>query len=355
MYPRVRVKVISALLLALPLIGCDSGTEPRGTLGDLNPGEVESAVNDLMTPIQGMAAPTTAVKSAFPTLTEQGLTFDRADQPALEGIPARTVPDGTLVAPDVVIPLEIQGRTFAYDTAAAGWAVDSTRTDAPADGVRVIWYRTDPSGRLLVGEEAGYVDLTDEDDGGSSSAIGIRMVATTDSGTVAIAEITESLALSDSSEDFGALGYYGGGTERIDFSLTSYAATDTATGDHEFAVVVDLDGPAASYTLDITGTETGATGAVEQNVLASVNMNGVTTELDLDLAVDETGSQSGTGTLSHDNTERARITVEENDFGYTDADGEALDAGQAGELDSLVRVLFLAGLEILTRMPLLFL
>jgi hypothetical protein len=65
------------------------------------------------------------------------------------------------------------GKTFIYDGQGHRWVVDSTRTGAPANGVRFITYEakgTEPDPT----KPTGYADLIDE--GGTSAGIALRLV-----------------------------------------------------------------------------------------------------------------------------------------------------------------------------------
>lgn len=343
MYAPPRIATIAALL-ALAAAGCDSGTEPDCALNDLNADEIASLADGLLVPSRGIVGPTAAIRDAFPTLTEQGVSFRRT------------------VAADLVFPPELTGQTFVYDVETETWVADSTRTAAPADGIRVVWYDTDPTGNLLLPlDEEGYVDLTDEDSGGALSRIGIRIMDTTGDGDVAVADFSEGLERSDAeqwSETFTAAGFYGGGFDGgdriVDFDVVSQATGDTVTGDQQFTIDVTLEDQDAVYSLAITGSEEGASDANQQTYLSTVVHAGGTTELDLDIVTDETGNQSGSGTLSIDGVERVRITIAGSDFSYTDIDGNALCSGEAGDVDGLVLALFTTGYRVLFRLPLLF-
>lgn len=354
MYASVRISAIYALFLAVGVVGCDGG-DPAGLPDEFDAAAVESAVDAALTPLRAITGPTAAVRDAFGSLTDQGLSFDRAP---LAGVGSHLVPLHSGVARNTEFPVELQGKTFVLDEQTQTWGSDSTRTSAPAAGVRVIWYDTDPGGNFLLPlEEKGYVDLTDEDQGATRSAIGIRMVATTDTGDVVMADFVESLESSGDvqwTETFTAQGFYGGGIDSVAFDLTHTSSGNTDTGDQEFSLTVDFPMTDADYSLNLDGTENGETGVVDQVVTATVDLQGATTELRLDLTETEAEGQTGSGTLSHQGSTIVHVTVEGNDFQYTDTNGDGLPSSDALAVDSLVRTLFLAGLTLLLRLPLLF-
>lgn len=75
-----------------------------------------------------------------------------------------------------------RGKTFVYDPT-LGEYVLSTRTGAPATGVRFILYDVDLTGTPIVGEEIGYADLIDEGDA-SAEDVALRLVVVANSVTV---------------------------------------------------------------------------------------------------------------------------------------------------------------------------
>lgn len=90
---------------------------------------------------------------------------------------ARAILSGgaSLVAPQ--LPPAVRGTTFVLDPTTLQYVPDSTRTGAPANGVRFILYATDSSSEQpLPGQETGYLDLTDEAPP-ASPAIALRLQA----------------------------------------------------------------------------------------------------------------------------------------------------------------------------------
>lgn len=357
MYDRTRTWAISTLLATVALLGC-SDDGPVGTLSDcFNPVELGGSVVALLQPVDGIASPTVALQSAFPFLVNQGLTFDVAGDAvpslaATAGVPVRRV-----IAGSVEIPAELLGQTLVYDANQRSWVIDSERTGAPADGVRIIWYTTDAVENFILPlTEQGYIDLTDEDDG-TGSRIGILMVATP--GDEVIADFTERLDSTTTATsvvtDFLATGFFVGSGETIDFEVDYAVSTDTLSGDSDLAIDVTLDGADGLYTLAIDGTETGSDGSISQNITAEITGVGTATVLNLDIAQNATGLQSGGGTLVCDGDVVVQITVEGNNFRYADPTGAALGGGASADVDYLVRALYLTGLDALLRLPLLFL
>lgn len=360
MSERVRSSAIALLALTVAVGAC-GGDDPVGGLpGDFAPVDIGGSVEALLQPAGGIAAPTVALQSAFAFLVDQGLTFDRSgDGPAAAYLPGSGLPGRHLIGAAVEIPAGLLGQTVVYDDTEQAWVVDSNRTGAPADGVRIIWYSVDSAGNFILPlAEQGYVDLTDEDEA-SGSRIGIRMVATPGSQEAVRADFTERLDSTSTATavvtDFLAEGFFSSSSETVDFHVDYLVSTDEVTGDSDIAIEVGLAGTEGVYTLRIDGTEAGADGAIDQAITADMVRDGVTTVLNLDLTVDGTGAQSGTGTLAHGGETVVAIAINGTDFQYSEPGGSALGGGASADVDYLVRALYLTGLDALLRLPLLFL
>ena len=345
----------AALLLAVSVAGC--GDSPTGLPDDFDAAAVADAVDAALDAQRTASQPTANLRSAFATLTGLGLTYGRADG-ATTGPGTRLLPVPVASGRSVEIPADLQGKTFVFDVDDGAWVSDSTRTAAPDSGVRVVWYTTASNGTLVTPlEERGYVDLTDEDAGGDRSTIGIRMVATTDSGDVVLADLSESFeAAGDTvwSQLLVARGFYGAGGDSVAFDITSTASGNEDTGDQEFSFSVEISSPETEYTLDIDGAENGATGVAEQTVTAIALHQGVSTRLTLDLT-EENDAQTGSGTVAYRGETVVQVTVEETgNFRYRNADGGDLPSSDALTIDNLVRTLYLTGVNNFFDLPLLF-
>lgn len=358
---QIRTPAIAVITIAVLPAGCDDGTGV-GLPDAFDPVAIEAAVDETLTPIQASLGPRAALLDAFDALAGMGLTFDRSGSatPAFGPVGFGSVVtgpvwDGPAIA-RTEIPTELQGKTFVYDAQDQSWSADEGRTGAPGDGVRIIWYDTDAAGSFLIPlEERGYVDLTDEDSG-TLSRLGARMVETAEGGDVTLVDFIQGYRVTDDTEwsnHAEAAGFYADASETVVFDLVSDASGSHDTGDQQSTLVVTLDGASATYSLEIGATESGGDDTADQDLTATVLHGGVTTELDLDLTHDG-GTQSGEGTISYDGRVIVRVTVEGSSFRYRDADGESFSTGTVSALDSLVRTLFLTGLTAVTTLPLLF-
>ncbi|MGK7312804.1 MAG: hypothetical protein ACN0LA_11255 [Candidatus Longimicrobiales bacterium M2_2A_002] len=347
MYERSRTWAISTLLVTFVLAGCGDDTVEGvpGACGD--PVAIAGSVDRLLRPAEEVRSASTALRSAFEFLVDQGVTFDRASP----GIAATRV-----IAGAVEIPAALLGETVIYDAAESVWVVDPERTGAPANGVRIIWYEADTAGNFIVPlVEKGYVDLTDEDDG-TGSRIGIVMVSTANG---VIADFTERLDSTTTATtvetDFTAAGFFSGGDETIDFQVDYSVSANTETSDSVFTIGVTLEGTEGVYTLAIDGTASGSDSPFSQDITAGMTQDGSTTTLNLDITGDAAGDQSGTGNIVCDGEVAVEIAVEGSNFRYSEPGGGALGSGAAADIDYLVGKLYVTGLDALTRLPLLFL
>ena len=353
MYERSRTWAISLLLLTFVLAGC--GDDPVGGGIDIPAVEIGGSVDRLLRPAGEVRSASTALRSAFDFLVDQGLTFYRAGSTAAS-IAAPGTAATRVIAGAVEIPAALLGETVVYNAAQAVWMVDSERTGAPANGVRIIWYETDTAGNFIVPlNELGHVDLTDEDDG-TGSRVGIVMVSTA-SGVIAdFTERIDSTTTATTVEaDFSAAGSFSGNDETIDFQVDYSVSANTETSDSVFTIGVTLEGTEGVYTLAIDGTASGSDSPFSQDITAEMTQDGSITTLNLDITGDAAGDQSGTGNIVCGGEVAVEIAIEGSNFRYSEPGGGSLGSGAAADFDYLVGKLYVTGLDALTRLPLLFL
>lgn len=348
MYAYHRAPAVGVLLLAAAMAGCDDGAGPE-LPADFDPVAVESAVDALLTTLRAAYEPGVALTEAFDTLADQGVTFDR--EPGTDPVNDRPR-TGTAA---VEFPQEFLGRTFVYSPDSAGWYPDDERTGAPADGIRIIWYSTDPSGSILLPlEERGFVDATDQDEP-DLSQLGVRMVET-DAGNRVLADFTQGYRRAGDvswTEHAEAAGFFADADRTVDFELASDAAGNTDTGHQEAALAMTIEDAEITYTLDVDLVESAGAGTAQQDLAATALLDGHVNALELTIT-QESGLSEGEGTLSFDGEVIVLVTVQGSTFRYRDTDGETLTTSSASRVDRLVRTLYLAGISFADRLPLLF-
>lgn len=198
----------------------------------------------------------------------------------------------------LLIPDTLMGATFTWSADAGAYEIDPSRTDAPANGVRFIYYAVDPAaGRPATPlEELGRIDLTDESASSGDLTLGVRVVDTHGTGDVTLAGYTfgGSIAVAEDTRlSAAAEGFFSDGTDhRLDFALTQLvqvpAGSSTATG----AVRYQLSSGGVDLALDAKGSfdlDTGAAGT--QSLSLTVSSGPDTVTVDLTAAAD--GSLAG--------------------------------------------------------------
>lgn len=351
--PTQRTALFSVLAIGV-LIGCDDGAGPGEVLDNFDAPAVTAANNALVAPLQASAEATAVLRDAFPTLADSGVVFDRSG--GVDRVPGRTGFPLVDILEQVEIPPDLLGSTFVY-TQQIGWEVDPDRTGAPDNAVRVVWYDTDPSGSILFPTtEVGYMDLTDQSNV-AAEQLGLRIVNSTGESTVVVAQLVQSYTTSPETQwedHFEAVGMYSDGVNSVEFELSSDASGDDQTGDQQYTLDVSMVGQAASFELSTTGVVDGATETTDEDLTATVTTEGATTTLDLDIVV-ETLSEEGNGTLSHMGTAIADVSIASGNFDFTSTSGGQFSSRQEGELENLVRSMYLNGYIVLVNLPLLFL
>lgn len=349
-----------AVSLAVSACGSDS-TAPGGdeTL-DFDALAVADAAEALVQPLQPTVEPTVSLRNAFEYLQDQeGVTFDREPSPLVERAWRLVGLEALTIARSVEFPSEIQGKTFVYDEGLRRWMVDTMRTAAPEAGVRIIWYTTDPAGNFdLPLTERGFIDLTDQDVATDTlNRLGLRIVETSSGTPTVLTDMSQGywiLGDVEWSEHFEAAGVFSDGTTTVTFNLDSYASGNDDTGDQDVTYDVILQAPSASYTLALTASDDGSTGSSEEGYAVTLIADAVSTQLGLDFAIAESGSQEGTGALSHAGASVADISVQGSDFQYTAPTGQGFTDLSVRQLDTLVQTMLLNGFIVLLNLPLLF-
>lgn len=141
------------------------------------------------------------------------------------------------------VPPEVAGKTFEYDVATGSYAA-TTRTGAPANGVRFIIYAVDPVSYMPVEPltETGYVDLTDLSAGSTQAA---RVVVV--SGGVTYIDYTVSATSTSTSGRVSVIGMVTDGAIQATVNLRS---TVTYTGG--LTLTYSLDLPQREVAIDLT-------------------------------------------------------------------------------------------------------
>lgn len=325
-------------LLLLAFAACDDGTSPAD-LGDLRPFDLAVELDQLNAPLQASRGAIQNLRLVLPTLIDAGVE---------------------LVSP-VTFPAEVAGRTFVYDPDNLAWEVDETREDAPADGVRVVWYAIDGSNEIADPlTERGYIELRPGDDAALDPVV-LEIVDA--DGTVTLMDFEQwylpAPTGGEEAEEWGAAGFYADGTTTVDFSLDCEdpafceIAAEEPSGSGSFdAVMEDSD---TRYHLQATGTVDAATEAYDLILTATAVSSQGTTVMEINFeGAGQVQEQAG-GTIRHDGEVVLDIVISGSAFEFTKPGGGSLPAGQASEVNLLFRALTLNGFNLLYQLPLFFL
>lgn len=322
--------------LALGISGCEDGTSPVDLHG-LDPAAVASAVNALSTPLQGPREAVTNLRSARADLAAAGVDLDWSAESTVQ------------------FPDHVAGSTFVYSPDSQGWVIDESRTGAPADGVRVLWYPLDSTGRVLDATESGYIDIQPADVAGTAP-IAIRVVAT-GSDAAPLLDFTQDYTWTgngDEVESFEAEGWYSNDERLVNFSLESTETATAATGDVEYSYTSVMQDDETRYQLTAEGTTDGGTSGYDDAVTATIERGGAITVLEVRFLGTGNTQQDVEGFVRHNGTTVALVELRGGGYAFTTPDGDELSASQTNELNALFQTVTLNGFLLLYELPLFF-
>ncbi len=197
----------------------------------------------------------------------------------------------------LLLPDSLMGSTLAWNPSTGGYEVDASRTGAPSNGIRFVYYAVDPVTKkpALPLNELGYIELTDQSASTSGLLLGVKVVNTSGSSDVTLADYTVegSVVLSgDTQLSASAGGYITDGTNRLDFTLSQQVSIPagssavTGTTHYELAsggITLTLDGDgsfdlstgqATSESLKLTVTDGSDTAVVDVTVAGDGTLDG---------------------------------------------------------------------------------
>lgn len=348
-------------LLLLALSGCDDdGTSPGGDLGDLEPNTIVAALNALVTPLNASTTATTNLDGAVEDLTEAGVALRTVESSfrarARDRASGQAVAlDGSVPALPITIPPELRGETFVFDFEAQQWEVDETRAGAPADGVRLIWYTVDGSGRIRFPlEERGYIDLTPGT--GAGEAMDMLVVESGEGADVVLLDFEQNRSSTGDAvqvESFTANGFYSDGSVTTDFDVVSEESVETATDDSSYDLEITMEDAETRYSMRVDGTETGA-GVYEDRITSTVVRGGATTRLEVVFSGSIDTQEEASGTLFHNGSLVANIDIVGSAFSFSTPDGAQFSGSQSNALNGLFTVMTRNGFQVLLNLPLIF-
>lgn len=349
-----------ALAALIGLAGCDTGTDPGPSqLGDFDPDAVRQGIENTLIPVQTSTEANQNLIMALRDLEDDGVVvvdngpavaFSRIDDVrSLVRIP-------NPILPSVEFPDTLIGKTVVYAPVTDSWRVDASRTGAPTDAVRLIYYGIDPTGRLVFPLlERGYIDLYDLDAGGLSR---LRSVAYNAEGSspVLVMDLTQgysrTITASDTTEHLEANGQFNSGSVTVGFSLQA-DLTSLATGDQTYSFVMGFNRSAATYDFDWSGSYDAANEAYSDDFDIGYSENAVATRLLISSDNDVSPlTGTGTGTLTNGGATVAGIDLTNGAVRFNHPDGASFSSSDRAALENLTSTMWVGGFFILASLPL---
>lgn len=231
----------------------------------------------------------------------------------------------------ILIPENYRGLTLTY-TADAGYAVDETRTEGPANGVRFILYAVNPVTHQIVEPltEIGYADITDESTE-TVASIGLAVV----SGGVTYLDYVVTLGGTIVTPTFTIDGFITDGIDLAEFTFTYSAAVNIAG----VIISIDYDIAVNDFSIDVSLEIVGdydQEGTVTVDIAFSDGSNTVTIAGTVE-------DEVGTLEVRTNNVLFATITITASSVVVADADGEPLTQQEIRTLQDLIEFIEEAG------------
>jgi hypothetical protein len=313
MTPIQRAAAIWAAAAALLAVGCSESTSP----GTTDPSAMATAVSSLNSSFsqnavfQSLAALSGNVVfgAATARLAPGPLAASVAQRDLLLALTSRS-PTAMLL----LFPVNIQGKTFQWDTASGGRyrILDSTLTGAPGAGVRFILYAVDTATHRprLPLTTTGYVDLSDVS---SPSANAVHIVVKV--GTQTASDYTIANVKTTSTDTLRAAGYV--------VDVVSGGAQVTFNLAHALSLAD------SSLVTNYLASSNGATVTMNTSITGASGAQGLT----LDWLLQKNGSVELTGRMTPD-TVNAQFKLNGNVFATAtaSANGPASITGAGGRV-----------------------
>lgn len=334
-----RIRSVSLTLIPALVLGisaCGDATSPVDLHG-LDPAAVASAVNALAAPLHGPNEAITNLGSARADLAAAGVDLDWSAESTVQ------------------FPDEVTGSTFVHDAGEQAWVIDESRTGAPADGVRVIWYPLDSTGRVTSATESGYIDIQPANVAGTAP-IAIRVVES-GSDAAPLLNFTQDYSWTGNGEEieaFEAEGSYSNGERTVNFSLESTETVSTTTGDVAYAYTSIMQDADTRYELIGEGATDGATSDYDDVVTATIERGGATTVVEVRFQGTGAAQEAVDGFVRHNGTTVALVDLRGGGYAFTTPDGDELPVTQSSEMNALFQAVTLTGFRLLYDLPLFF-
>lgn len=295
----IRYRWLVWIMTAGLLSGCEFVVGPAP--GEFDPARTAEQVSDVVEPLLNGENAFRAVDAAALALVQfSGGSADavvslRPDRFRLAGAglsPGLLTEIPTPPISRVELPFTILGQTLVWDPDEDRYVVDPSRNDAPATGVRVVYYAMRPLSGVPVEpvSELGFIDLTDEDTAGEER-LGIRVVDTSGDADIDLLDyyvgFDGDAEVEQGAATITAVGSLSDGTETVAFDLLQDVRWDENADREELEVVYRFDGDDASIVVAMDAE--GGFGAPAFDVVSMTAdiLDGTDrVELDVDVAAD---------------------------------------------------------------------
>ncbi len=227
----------------------------------------------------------------------------------------------------VLIPEDYRSLTLTYDPE-EGYAVDSTRTEAPSNGIRFILYAVNPITHEITEPltEIGYADLTDESTE-TVAAIGLEVV----SDDVTYLDYTVTLSGTIVTPVFTVSGFITDGTDRADFTLSQGYAVNIAG----ITINIDYEIAVNDFSMDVA-LEIVQTNDENETVAVDISFSDGS---DIATIIGSTENQEGVLEVRGNGVLFATITLTDSSVTVLDGEGEPLTAEEIQTLQELIEVI----------------
>lgn len=350
-----KLRFLPLALVAFMAAGCggDGGTDPEDVLADFDATEITAVTESFAGPLEASAEANTLVGNFFYTVMS-GLAFDRESAIARLGDSriqsfVRTMNFRT----QAEIPAELLGKTFVWSTTEERWVADDSRTGAPADGLRVIWYVADEFGEVAVPlSERGYIDVRDVSTT-TMERLAIEAVRTV-GGSLTVADYVYGYGYTDNDVEWAEQvvleGTFTNGTQSVEVGMYLDDSGNWTTGDEAYTWALSFEGPAGSYTWEMDGEWDGTSESDSGTFDVTVNADGVATVLVLEFF----GTDDGSGTLSHGGVVIANVSMANDDFVLSKPGGGSFTTEQETQLETVISSMIIYGPLLLFSLPFFF-
>jgi len=313
------------------LVACgdddDDPSSPDG-FGEESAQEMEEVAEELVAPAEVSSEVQANLFNAYVSLLGLGgapgvspvAPFELTARTRAPFRPAPTLPSVAAAPMGALIPEEVEGTTFVWDTGDSMY-VASDLTGAPANGVRFIWYEVNFDGIPVTPlTPLGHADLMDES---TAEVARLEVLVVRDEGDETLADYfvqgeVDTTATS-ATVTLRSEGFFSDGTTDLDF-ITQVVIFSSDT-EERLETSVDLEGADGTITLELEEAFSDAGASAD----GTFTIAGGGNEASFEFAGEgEEQVESIEGSMSFNGEEVVVFSGEADDPEFTQPDGSAL-------------------------------